>query len=129
MPTSPSPTPVLQILKRARELVAPGFVTEREDYSAEDKKGHLVQYTDESAVRFSPSAAIWRAEHEILPTVRDERERHRLQGLALKHLTTCAPDKFTEQYRKAGEIGSVLEWFDEAIRKPVRVSVPAASGT
>lgn len=109
-------TVVAQILERARALVAEGFVKERGEHSAEDAKGKLVRFTDPGAVRFSPSGAIWRAESEILPRVRDERERHKLRDLALKHFARSAPEHSQELYSKMRKIDAALLWFDQAIK-------------
>jgi len=99
---------VIEVLARARELVAAGFVKDRDAHSAEAKKGKLVKYTDESAARFTPSAAIWRAEHEILAN------KGPVLGKALTIFTVKTP-KHPAKYRAAKRLKDVLEWFDTAI--------------
>lgn len=108
---------IAQVLKRARELVAAGFVVERDVHSAEDADGNLTRYTDPYAARFTPSTAIWRAEYEIFRNIHNERERGRLHDAALRYFAETAPQNFAQEYRRARQIETALGWFDVAIAR------------
>jgi hypothetical protein len=101
------------ILVRARALVAQGLLHDRECSSAETIHKKLVQYTDPRAARFSPAAAVFRAEHDL----RSESKRawKPLDTEALRLLSKHG--SMSAFYRKAKTLDEVLACFDKAIER------------
>lgn len=97
------------ILVRARALVAQGLLHDRECSSAETIHKKLVRYTDPRAVRFSPAAAVFRAEHDL----RKESKRvwKPLDTEVLRLLSKHG--SMSVFYRNAKTLDDVLERFDK----------------
>lgn len=99
------------ILVRARALVAQGLLHDRECASAETAHKRLVRYTDPKAVRFSPAAAVYRAEYDLRKN--SSRATKLLDVEVLKLLSKGG--SMTRLYRNAKTLDEVLARFDAAI--------------
>jgi hypothetical protein len=101
------------ILVRARALVAQGLLHDRECSSAETIHKKLVRYTDPRAVRFSPAAAVFRAEHDL----RKESKRvwKPLDTEVLRLLSKHG--SMSVFYRNAKTLDDVHERFDKTLER------------
>jgi hypothetical protein len=106
-------TIIIKILRYAKKLTERGFVPDRECDSAVTRKGKPVSFISASAYKFSPHAAILRAEHDLL------KPPSKLRGRATKAYVnagrTCA------MYRDSKlRLKFFLEGFEIAIENTER---------